>query len=132
LEGSLALFVNDQKVRDINFSLYRAYQYFPHSEPENIPGEWPCMPFDEVHFLLAAALQRGDVLRIENTAGDYDVDLIELEEVDNPLLQAVGYLEIIDAQRHAIQMGSNSSVTVEVRPLLMSLPSMEILMREQL
>lgn len=98
LTGSLALFVNGQKIKDIDLTSYWAYQYFPNSDPENTPGERPRMRFDEVNFLLTSALEPGDVLRIENSAGDYEygVDFIEIEEVEDPLPCPAGFLNVTD------------------------------------
>jgi hypothetical protein len=103
--GSLALYINGNKVKDILLTSKWAWQYFnidpsTTGEPSNNPGAGdPRMRFDETHFVLQNQVNPGDVIRIQkdNSDGvDYAVDFIELESVPSPVAQPSGYLNIED------------------------------------
>jgi hypothetical protein len=97
--GSLGLYVNGTKVKDIALSSYWAYQYFPQYDPVQTPGGKTFMRFDEVHFRLATALNAGDKIMIKKDNGDaltYGVDFLELEPVPPALSQPANYLSITD------------------------------------
>jgi len=99
LSGSLGLYVNGTKVRDIALSSYWAYQYFPAADPVQTPGGKTFMRFDEVHFKLNNALNAGDKIMIKKDNGDaltYGVDFIELEPVPAALSQPANYLSVTD------------------------------------
>lgn len=99
LSGSLGLYVNGTKVRDIVLSSYWAYQYFPAADPVQTPGGKTFMRFDEVHFRLNNALNAGDKIMIKKDNGDgltYGVDFIELEPVPAALSQPANYLSVAD------------------------------------
>ena len=106
-EGTLALYINDQKVRDIALTSYWAWQYFNIStstdgNPSNTPtgGKTePRMRFDELHFILSAALNDGDVIRLQKDTNDsnaYGIDFIELEIVPEPIAQPQDFISITD------------------------------------
>lgn len=97
--GSLGLYVNGVKVRDIDLSSYWAYQYFVTggSDPYQTPKEKTWMRFDEVHFKLTGALNAGDSIRIQKDNGDgltYGVDFIEMEPVPAVITQPANYLSV--------------------------------------
>lgn len=97
--GSLGLYVNGTKVRNINLSSYWAYQYFPGDNPVQTPGGKTFMRFDEVHFRLDNPLNASDKLSIRKDNGDditYGVDFIELEPVPAALPQPANYLSVTD------------------------------------
>jgi len=86
LTGSLGLYVNGTKVKNIDLSSYWAYQYFVTggSDPIQTPQEKTFMRFDEVHFKLDNPVNVGDTVRIQKDNGDaltYGVDFVELEPV---------------------------------------------------
>ncbi|UII24169.1 PKD domain-containing protein [Fulvivirga ligni] len=104
--GTMGVYVNGSKVRDISLSSYWAWQYFDISPsttgtPSNTPqgsNPEPRMRFDEVHVVLANALNSGDVIRLQKDGGGgaYGIDFIELENVPAPISQPAGYLNIMD------------------------------------
>lgn len=100
--GTLGLYVNDVKVRDIALSSYWAYQYFPAADPQQTPSGGSTkilMRFDEVHFRLDAAIQAGDKVTIKKDNNDgitYGVDFVELEAVPTALTLPANYLSVTD------------------------------------
>ncbi|RFM28215.1 T9SS C-terminal target domain-containing protein [Deminuibacter soli] len=101
--GSLGLYVNGTKIRNINLSSYWAFQYFntANSDPKQDPAgtDKTFMRFDEVHFRIDTTLNPNDKLRIQKDNGDaitYGVDFVELEPVPAALTQPVNYLSVTD------------------------------------
>lgn len=97
--GALDVYVNGAYQQTVNLTSYWAYQYFPHTEPENVPSNRPRMRFDEVHFLLSNSLSAGDVLRFQKTNGDafeYGIDFVETEQVAAPIAKPAGYVSVTD------------------------------------
>lgn len=99
LTGSLGLYVNGTKIKDINLTSYWAYQYFQGVEPEQHPGGKTRMRFDEIHFRLDNAIPVGATLRIAKDNGDgitYGVDFLELEPVPAALSAPNNALNVVD------------------------------------
>lgn len=107
LDGSLAIYVNNTKVNvnqygsqksTIALSSYWSWQYFNGDHPNDTPGGAPRFRFDEVHFTLDRPLQTGDVVKIQNHAGDhiYGVDFIEVEEVPGVIVKPINALSVED------------------------------------
>jgi len=104
-EGSLSLYIDGNKVKNISLTSKWAWQYFNiggqnSGEPSNNPADGePRMRFDEVHFKLPNQVSSGDVIQIrkDNSDGlDYTVDFIELESVPEPISKPTGYLSVVD------------------------------------
>ena len=107
LNGSLDIYVNGNKVsvnrygsreNKISLSSYWSWQYFNGDHPSDAPGGAPRFRFDEVHFMLDTPLQPGDVVKIQNNAGDYvyGVDFIEVEQVPDAVDIPVNALSVED------------------------------------
>ena len=101
MNGTLDVYVNGNYDQTIKLSSYWAWQYFPQgqSEPYNTPGGRAMMRFDEMHFRLSHALNKGDTLRLQKNNGDginYGVDFVELEPVPAARSQPAGYFSITD------------------------------------
>lgn len=107
LDGSLDIYVNGTKVpinrygtrsNTINLSSYWSWQYFNGDQPSDAPGGAPRFRFDEVHFMLDTPLVPGDVVKIQNNAGDhiYGVDFIEVEQVPNMVDIPVNAVSVVD------------------------------------
>ena len=107
LEGTLALYVNNIKVRDIELTSYWVWQYFDVSpstsaKPFNTPtgsNPEPRMRFDELHFMLDTPLNEGDIIKLQNdgsNGAEYGVDFIELENVPDPIAIPDGFISVTD------------------------------------
>ena len=99
LNGSLDVYVNNNKVRTVNLTSYYMWQYFPSGNPQDSPGGAPCFAFDEVHFLLDSNVNSGDRIKIQSSGAnglEYGVDFIEVEEVGNPISQPENSLNVCD------------------------------------
>ncbi|MDR0866523.1 MAG: right-handed parallel beta-helix repeat-containing protein [Candidatus Symbiothrix sp.] len=93
--GTLALYVNDEYVRDITLNSYWAWQYFLKSMqnpyPDNTPDastKFPRMRFDETHVKLATKIPAGATFKLVKTDENdtaYTIDFVELEEVPAPV-----------------------------------------------
>ncbi|WP_158233400.1 Ig-like domain-containing protein [Reichenbachiella sp. 5M10] len=105
--GTLALYVNGSKVRDIALSSYWAWQYFDISpSTQGVPANQAQGPnyearmrFDELHFILDQAVNAGDVIRLQKDSNDgvaYGVDFIEMETVPAAIPAPAGYLNVMD------------------------------------
>ncbi|HEY9044480.1 MAG TPA: sugar-binding protein, partial [Ohtaekwangia sp.] len=95
--GSLGIYVNGSKVKNINLSSYWAYQYFPGADPVQTPGGKTFMRFDEVHFRLDNVVPQGATIKIQKDNGDaitYGVDYIELEPVPAALTLPANFLSV--------------------------------------
>ncbi len=100
LNGSLDVYVNNNKVKTVQLSSYWSWQYFNGDQPQDAPsGGQAAFRFDEVHFLLDTPLNSGDRLRIQKTNGDnieYGVDFVEIETVPSPIAKPANYLSVTD------------------------------------
>ena len=105
--GTLGLYVNGTKVKDISLSSYWAYQYFNISpSTDGVPANtsngstWEArMVFDELHFILPTALNAGDVIKLQKDNSDgnaYGIDFIELEAIPAQIAKPANYLSITD------------------------------------
>ena len=106
-QGTLALYVNNQKVRDIALTSYWAWQYFTlgagtSGNPTNTPSgssTEPRMRFDELHFILDTPLNNGDVVKLQKDTNDgnaYGIDFIELENAPDPIAKPEGFISVTD------------------------------------
>ena len=99
LNGSLDVYVNNNKVKTVDLTSYYMWQYFPSGNPQDSPGGAPCFAFDEVHFLLDNRVNSGDRIKIQSTGAnglEYGVDFIEVEEVGDPLGPPENSLNVCD------------------------------------
>ena len=97
--GSLDVYVNNNKVKTVNLTSYYMWQYFPGGNPSDTPGGAPCFAFDETHFLLDSKLNIGDKIKIQSSGAnglEYGVDFLEIEEVGDPLGPPENSLSVVD------------------------------------
>lgn len=98
-DGSLDVYVNDEKVETVDLTSYYMWQYMD-GGPYDAPGKGtPCFAFDEVHFRLEESLNPGDRIRIQSSGANnlvYGVDFLEIEEVEKPIEQPENAYSIID------------------------------------
>ena len=97
--GSLDVYVNNNKVKTVNLTSYYMWQYFPGGNPSDTPGGAPCFAFDETHFLLDSKLNVGDKIKIQSSGANglvYGVDFLEVEEVGDPLGPPENSLSVVD------------------------------------
>ncbi|WP_310602149.1 CARDB domain-containing protein [Anaerosporobacter sp.] len=98
-DGSVDVYVNGSKVKNIDLTSYYMWQYMDGS-PKDAPGEGTaCFAFDEVHFLLQERLESGDRIRIQSSGAyglTYGVDFIEIEEVEEPIKQPKNSYSVAD------------------------------------
>ncbi|MGN7453588.1 CARDB domain-containing protein [Paenibacillus pasadenensis] len=98
LSGSLDLYVNGTKVKNVPVSSYYNWQYFSGDMPADAPGGGrPLFRFDEVHWKLDTPLQPGDVVRVQKPAGDsieYGVDFLEIENVPAAIAQPANSVSV--------------------------------------
>lgn len=91
--GTLALFVNDAYIQDINLNSYWAWQYILKSGskyPDNTPSstKFPRMRFDEMHLKLDNKIPAGATFKLvktDNNAVAYTIDFVELEPISAPV-----------------------------------------------
>ncbi len=102
-KGNVALYVDGDKVCDIELDSYHAWQWKnPGAGPfnwyfDNTPGEDRCsrMYYDEKRLLLAEKINKGEKFRLVKTDDNsvpYTIDFVELEPVPAP----VGFDEVND------------------------------------
>lgn len=102
LQGSLDIYVNNEKVHTADLTSYFMWQYFDlgGGHPSDTPGgNAPCFAFDEVHFMLPKALKKDDKIRVQSSGAnslEYGVDFIEIEEVPAPLEPEGDYVSVLD------------------------------------
>ncbi|MBO8130716.1 MAG: right-handed parallel beta-helix repeat-containing protein [Candidatus Marinimicrobia bacterium] len=99
VNGLLGVYVNGEKIFDINLTSYWSWQYFPSSDPTNTPSERPRMRFDEVHFKLDSPLKPGDILRFTKEGRDnyeYGIDFIEIEKIPEKVPKPDSALSVTD------------------------------------
>jgi parallel beta-helix repeat protein len=94
-KGTLALYVNDTYVQNIDLDSYWAWQYFlktmSNPYPDNTPGtstKFPRMRFDETHVKLSTKIPAGAVFKLvktEDNDSPYTIDFVELEDVPAPV-----------------------------------------------
>jgi hypothetical protein len=99
LNGSLDVYVNNNKVKTVELTSYFMWQYFPSGNPQDTPGGAPCFAFDEVHFLLDSAVNSGDKIKIQSSGAnglEYGVDFIEVEEVGDALGPPENSYSVVD------------------------------------
>ena len=97
--GSLDVYVNNNKVKTVNLTSYYMWQYFPGGNPSDGPGGPPCFAFDETHFLLDSKLNSGDKIKIQSSGAnglEYGVDFLEIEEVGDPIPAPENSLSVVD------------------------------------
>ena len=97
--GSLDVYVNNNKVKTVGLTSYYMWQYFPGGNPSDEPGGAANFAFDEVHFLLETPLQNGDKIKIQSSGAnglEYGIDFLEIEEVGDPIPQPEGSYSVID------------------------------------
>jgi hypothetical protein len=95
IKGNIALYVNDNFVRNITLNSYWAWQYFTKTSTnhaDNTPNantKFPRMRFDEVHIKLAQKIPAGATFELRKTDSNltpYTIDFVELENVPAPVL----------------------------------------------
>ena len=93
-KGTLALYVKNIFVQNINLDSYWAWQWFRKNDsnkyPDNIPAEtsFPRMRFDDMHIKLDEKIPAGATFRLVKTdtnSSPYIIDFIELEAVPKPI-----------------------------------------------
>jgi uncharacterized protein YjdB len=87
--GTLALYVNDMYIQDIELNSRWAWQYFfagssdyAHNEP--LATRFPRMRFDEERVVLTTKISAGSTFKLEKKdagAGAYIIDFVELEPI---------------------------------------------------
>lgn len=102
-KGILALYVDGEKIRDIELDSYHAWQYKkPGAGPylwyfDNTPApdKYARMQYDDKRVLLEEKIPAGATFRLvkeDAGAGPYTIDFVELEPVPAPL----NYLDLMD------------------------------------
>lgn len=90
LQGTLALYLDEEFVQNISLNSYWAWQYILKSGskyPDNIPDsltKFPRMRFDEIHVKLIRKISANSIIRLvkeDNTEVPYTIDFVELEEI---------------------------------------------------
>ena len=101
LDGSLDVYVNDEKVKTVDITSYYMWQYFSDKalcdEPRD--GAQACFAFDEIHFKLESSLKAGDRIRIQSTGEnglEYGVDFLEIEETGAAIAKPENAYDVTD------------------------------------
>ncbi|MBP7151132.1 MAG: T9SS type A sorting domain-containing protein [Bacteroidales bacterium] len=104
IQGTFALYVNDNFVQNITVNSYWAWQYILKNGskyPDNTPDattKFPRMRFDETHVKLNAQIPANATFRltkVDDNDISYTIDFVELEEVPQP----VSYNSITDVNK---------------------------------
>ncbi len=95
IQGTLALFVDNNFVQNITLNSYWAWQYilktgskYPDNTP-NASAKFPRMRFDEIHLKLASKIPANSLFRLVKTDENdipYTIDFAELEEVPEAVI----------------------------------------------
>lgn len=101
VNGTLALYIEDEFIKNIGLTSYWAWQYYPYSDgnnnPINTPSDRPRMRFDELHFRLNEPILEGQTIKIVKETSDdieYGIDFLELEDTGDLVEKPEGYFDI--------------------------------------
>ncbi|MGG6314297.1 carbohydrate-binding protein [Paenibacillus macerans] len=97
--GSLDVYVNGTKVKNVPLTSYYSWQYFSSDHPADAPGSGrPLFRFDEVHWKLDTPLVPGDTIRIQKGSDsiEYGVDFIEIEPVPAAVPRPANAVSVTD------------------------------------
>ena len=113
MNATLGLYLNGTR-RDLNLTSRYMYSYGSLATLDGSPSIATKNPsaglahhfFDEVHALFPQELPVGAVVKLQvdaqDTAGRYDIDLVDFEDVAPPLAQPAGSISITDAPYGAV------------------------------